>query len=40
MLILVLCRKGVHKVNHLRDHLSREGRENVVELVLLIVYAM
>ncbi len=39
VLVWVGFGEGVHEVDHLQDYLSREGREEVVELLLLIIYA-
>ncbi len=39
VLVWVGLWEGVKEVDHLRDHLSREGGEDMVELLLLIIYA-
>jgi hypothetical protein len=39
VLIRVGFEESVHEVDHLQDHLIREGGEEVVELLLLIIYA-
>jgi len=39
LLVLVLRGEGVHEVDHLRDHLSREGRQHMVKPLLIILYA-
>jgi hypothetical protein len=39
VLVRVGLWQSVHEVDHLQDHLSREGREKVVELLLLIISA-
>ncbi len=38
VLVWVGLWEGVREVAQLRDHFSRDGREEVVELLLLIIY--
>ncbi len=38
-LLLVDLRQRVHEVDKLRDYLSREGREHVIKLLLVVVDA-
>ncbi len=40
VLVRVGLWEGVKEVDHLRDRLSREGGEDMVEVLLLIIYAI